>query len=134
MVGQLTKTERQLALVILTALAVTGLAMAAAGNDDPLGAHGIIVMVASIAGVFGVISGYYHAEPAEERLQSYYDDPSKVGIVLAMVWAVLGMFVGDWVAGSWSSPTSPSTRRWASFGRLRPVHTTASSSASAATR
>ena len=124
MVGQLTKTERQLALVILMALAVTGLAMAAAGNDDPLGAHGTIVMVASIAGVFGVISGYYHAEPAEERLQSYYDDPSKVGILLAMAWAVLGLFVGDWVAWLLVYPDLTFDAGWSSFGRLRPVHTT----------
>src|SRR3546814_2888043 len=34
----------------------------------------------------------------ETRLESYYDDPSKVGIVVAMVWAVFAMFIGDWVA------------------------------------
>ncbi len=98
MVGQLTKNERQIALIILLALAVCGLAMAVAGSRDPLGAHGVLVVVAGIAGIFFVISGYYSPEPTEERLHHYYDDPSKVGIILAMVWVVLGLFVGDWVA------------------------------------
>ena len=49
-------------------------------------------------GIFGVISGYFAPEPTEERFNDYYDDPSKVGIILAMVWAVFGLFVGDWVA------------------------------------
>ena len=51
-----------------------------------------------------------------------------------MVWAVFGMFVGDWVAWLLVDPDLTFDAGWASFGRLRPVHTTASSSASAATR
>ena len=125
MVGQLTKSERQTALIILLALAVCGLAMAVAGHDDPLGAHGALVIVAALAGVFAVISAYYSPEPAEERLEQYYDDPTKVGIILAMVWAVFGMFVGDWVAWLLVYPDLTFDAGWASFGRLRPVHTTA---------
>lgn len=33
-----------------------------------------------------------------EQTDDYYDERSRIGIILAMVWAVLGMFVGDWVA------------------------------------
>src|SRR6478609_11581214 len=98
MIAQLTRNERQFALIILLALAVVGLAMAAGGRHDPLGVHGALVLVVAIAGTFGVISGYYVPEPPESRLDSYYDDPSKVGIILAMLWAVVAMFVGDWVA------------------------------------
>ena len=124
MVGQLTTNERHVALAILTALAVTGLVMAAVGSDDPLGAHGALIMVAAIAGIFGVISGYYDPEPAEERLQRYYDEPSKLGILLAMGWAVFGLFVGDWVAWLLVDPNLTFDAAWSSFGRLRPVHTT----------
>ena len=125
MVGQLTKNERQSALIILLALAVCGLAMAVAGRDDPLGAHGALVIVAALAGFFIVGSGYYSPEPSEERLDHYYDDPTKVGIVLAMAWAVFGMFVGDWVAWLLVYPDLTFDAGWSSFGRLRPVHTTA---------
>ncbi|MGA7208555.1 MAG: cytochrome-c oxidase, cbb3-type subunit I, partial [Pseudolabrys sp.] len=98
MIGQLTKNERQIALIILLGLAVCGLAMAVAGRHDPVGGHGALVIVAALAGIFFVISGYYLPEPTEERHYHYYDDPTKAGIILAMGWAVFGLFVGDWVA------------------------------------
>ena len=61
MIGQLTKRERQSALLLLIVLAVFGLAMMAAGGNDPLGAHGALIAIAAIAGMFGVISGYHRA-------------------------------------------------------------------------
>ena len=123
MVAQLTKNERQLALIILLAIAVVGLAMAAGGSNDPLGVHGALVMIAAIGGIFAVISGYYAPEPSDDRLDSYYDAPSKFGIVVAMIWAVIAMFVGDWVAWLLAYPDLTFDAAWASFGRLRPVHT-----------
>lgn len=123
MIAQLTKNERQVALLILLALAVVGIAMAAGGRHDPFGAHGALVLLAAIVGSFAVISGYYAPEPPESRLDSYYDDPSKVGIILAMIWAVIAMFVGDWVAWLLVNPNLTFDAGWASFGRLRPVHT-----------
>jgi cytochrome c oxidase cbb3-type subunit I len=125
MVGQLTKNERHIALIILVALAICGLAMAVAGRDDPLGAHGALVILAALAGIFFVIAGYYLPEPAEERHHHYYDDPTKAGIILAMGWAVFGLFVGDWVAWLFVYPEFNFDAGWSSFGRIRPVHTTA---------
>ena len=61
--------------------------MAVAGQGDPLGIHGAIVLLAGIAGTFGVISGYYEPEPGDDRLDRYFDDPSRMGIILAMVWS-----------------------------------------------
>ena len=123
MIAELTKNERQLALIILLALSVSGLAMAVAGQGDPLGVHGAIVLFAGIAGSFGVISGYYDPEPAGDRLDSYFDDPSRMGIILAMVWVVAGLFVGDWIAWQLAYPNLTFDAAWSSFGRLRPVHT-----------
>ncbi|MDG4892483.1 cytochrome-c oxidase, cbb3-type subunit I [Mesorhizobium sp. WSM4976] len=124
MISQLTRTERQLALVSSAVVAFIGLAMAAAGRHDPLGGHGFVVLVFGIVMVFVVISGYYLPEPVEDRRAHYYDDPVKAGIVLAMIWAVLAMFVGDWVAWLLAYPDMTFDAAWASFGRLRPVHTT----------
>ena len=125
MIAELTKAERQLALVILIAVALCGLLLAAIGRADALGVHGALIMALAIAGIFGVISGYYKPEPGRARLDSYYDDPSKVGIVTAMAWAVLGLFVGDWVAWLLVNPDLTFDAGWSSFGRIRPVHTTA---------
>jgi cytochrome c oxidase cbb3-type subunit 1 len=125
MVGQLTKNERQIALLILLALTVCGWAMTIAGRDDPLGVHGALVIVATLAGFLVVGSEYYSPEPPEEGFHHYYDDPTKAGIVLAMAWAVLGLFVGDWVAWLLIYPEMTFDAGWSSWGRLRPVHTTA---------
>jgi len=124
MVAQLTRGERQLALVILILLTVVGLIFAGAGKDDPIGVHGFLIMACAIAGIFAVLSASAEPEPSPERLDEYYDDPSKIGIVLAMAWAAVGMFVGVWVAWLLAYPDFTFVDAgWASFGRLRPVHT-----------
>ncbi len=123
MVSGLTVSERQLSLVVLTVLALCGLAMAAAGRADALGIHGFIVLAFSLGLIFLVISRYNDPEPPAERLSRYYDDPTKVGIVLTMIWAVVGMFFGVWVAALLAWPDLTFDAGWASFGRLRPVHT-----------
>ena len=91
MIGQLTTSERQAALIILIVLAVGGLVMTVAGRGDPLGSQGVVVILMAVAGVFAVISAYYAPEPSAERLGYYYDDPTKAGIVLAMAWAAFGL-------------------------------------------
>jgi cytochrome c oxidase cbb3-type subunit 1 len=123
MVSGLTVSERQLSLAVLTMLALCGLAMAAAGRADALGVHGFIVLAFSLGLIFLVISRYNDPEPPAERLAHYYDDPTRVGIVLTMIWAVVGMFFGVWVAALLAWPDLTFDAGWASFGRLRPVHT-----------
>src|SRR5262249_17297222 len=124
MIGQLTRHERQLALLILIVLAVFGLLMAVAGRNDPLGGQGTVVLALAIAAIFAVISRYYEPEPSDERFNHYYDDPTKAGIVLAMGWVAFGLFVGDWVAWLLVNPNLTFDAGWSSFGRIRPVHTT----------
>lgn len=124
MISGLTVSERHLALCVLGALALIGLAMAVAGRGDPLAAHGYIVLIFSIGLGFMVLSAFFAPEPSENRLSEYYDDPTRAGIVLSLAWAVAGMFVGVWVAAllAWPELTFVDSA-WASFGRLRPVHT-----------
>lgn len=123
MLAGLTRNERDLSLVILAALTLVGLLMAIAGRNDPFGAHGAIVMVVCILAIFAVIANYYAPEPGEDRFDRYYDEPTKFGIVVAMIWVVVGLFVGDWVAWQLVNPNLTFDAGWASFGRLRPVHT-----------
>ncbi|MDF3075268.1 MAG: cytochrome-c oxidase, cbb3-type subunit, partial [Alphaproteobacteria bacterium] len=125
MVATLSVNERQIALIISIVLGAAGLALAAAGHEDAaLQTHGFIILLSGVACAFAVMRGYYEPEPSRERLSQYYDEPTKAGIVLAMVWAVIGMFVGVWVSAllAWPELTFVD-EAWASFGRLRPVHT-----------
>lgn len=122
--GQLTKSERYYALLILLGLALCGIALRVAGNGDPIAVHGALISVAAIAGLAKILSIYFDPEPSEERLTRYYDDPTKLGILLTMAWAVFGMFIGDWAAWLLVKPELTFDQAWSSFGRLRPVHTT----------
>lgn len=124
MVATLTSSERQIALAISVLVAICGLALAAAGRQDPLGAHGFIILAFGLACVFFIIRGFYEPEPSPERFSSYYDEPIKAGIVASMTWAVFAMFIGVWVAALLAWPDLTFDQEWASFGRLRPAHTT----------
>ena len=123
MIAQLTGAERRQALTILIAVAVAGLAMAMAGRGDPMGAQGWIVL--AFAGALFVLVGrtLEEPEPSEDRLSAYYDDPTRVGVILALIWAVVGMGMGVWVAAQLAWPDLRFDAAWSSFGRLRPVHT-----------
>jgi len=124
MIGQLTAGERQLSVVILVALVIIGIAMAAAGRFDPLGIHGVVVLLCSGVLLARLLSSLFEPEPHPERLSKYYDDPIKVGIVFTMIWAVFGMFVGVWAAAQLAWPSLNFDTSWTSFGRIRPAHTT----------
>jgi cytochrome c oxidase cbb3-type subunit I len=123
MVSRLTLGERHLAIAILILVALAGLAMAVAGRADPMGVHGLIVMVVSAGLIFAMLGALFAPEPSPEQLSRYYDDPTKAGIVLSMIWAVVGMAVGVWVAALLAWPDLTFDAAWASFGRLRPIHT-----------
>ena len=124
MIAQLTSSERQYAAMILLVVAMAGIAMAALGKSDPLGIHGVIVLLYSGILLYFVVRAFYRPEPQIDREASYYDDPIKVGIVLTMAWAVFGMFMGVWVAAQLAWPDLAFDAGWSTFGRLRPTHTT----------
>lgn len=124
MVSAMTINERQAALFISILVAAIGLLMAAAGRHDPFGIHGIIVLLTGLACAFCVIRDYYKPEPGADRLSAYYDEPIKAGILLALVWALIGMSFGDWVAWLLAYPQMTFDADWSSFGRMRPIHTT----------
>lgn len=123
MISRLTASERRTGLVIVLIGCIVGLAMAALGGHDPMGAQGFIVL--ACFGVLFIIlgSGLYAPEPDPTIFEGYYDDPTKVGVILAMIWAVIGMFMGVWVAWLLAFPDATIDAAWASFGRIRPVHT-----------
>ena len=119
MIAQLTRNERQGAILISLVVAVVGLLLGLAGRDDPIGIHGALIFVAGVCTIFLVGRDYFAPEPSDERFAHYYDDPSKVGLVLAMLWAVFGLAVGDWVAWQLVNPTSPSAHGRASAASAR---------------
>ena len=85
------------------------------GRGDPMGVHGFIVI--AFAGALFVVVGkkIYAPEPREDRFASYYDDPTKAGIIISLVWAVIGMGMGVWVASQLAWPDLRFDAAWSSF-------------------
>ena len=81
------------------------------------------MLAAGLGGFVAVMRGRDAPEPSAERLNEYYDAPTRVGLILTLLWAVVGMGVGFWVAALLAWPDLTFDAAWASFGRLRPVHT-----------
>ncbi|RUT33166.1 cytochrome-c oxidase, cbb3-type subunit I [Arsenicitalea aurantiaca] len=123
--AQLTRNERHNALIILGVVGLAGAALGLAGRNDLLGYHGLLIVLFSAMVALPVIRALDAPEPTLDREDEYYDDPIRVGVILTMIWAVFGMFVGVWVAALLAWPELTFTdQAWASFGRLRPAHTT----------
>jgi cytochrome c oxidase cbb3-type subunit 1 len=122
-VAQLTHGERVLAIVVTGLVMAVGLAMAIGGQNDLMGVHGWVVLLFAGAVLLVVLRTLEAPAPDPERLSHYYDDPTKVGIILTLIWGVIGMAFGAWVAALLAWPDLTFDAAWASFGRIRPVHT-----------
>lgn len=125
MAASLSVPERQIGLLISVLLALMGLVMAAVARHGVMSLHGFMALGLGVGLVLLLGGALYDTEPPTDRLQRYYDAPTRFGIVMTLVWAMIGMGVGVWVAAFlyWPEGTPP----WpaTSFDRLRPVHTTA---------
>lgn len=121
---QLTGFERRLGLLISVLIVCAGLALIGTSVDGLLAAHGSIILLSGFFGVLWTGGALHEPEPHIDRLESYYDEPTKFGIIASMIWAVFGMFIGVWVAVLLAYPEWTFDAAWASFGRLRPAHTT----------
>ena len=124
MISQLTRDERSSAMILCTILVIFGGVLGIAGRDDVLGFHGALLAACGIGLLFMIINRYHDAEPDPDGIKKYYDDPTKVGVIVSMIWLVFATFIGDWVAWLLVFPEATFDAGWASFGRLRPVHTT----------
>ncbi len=123
MTTQLTVTERNAAALSLLALIALGVLAAVIGDSGLFRFQGWVTIVYSLAVLVLLIMAWREPLPTNERYKSYYDSPTKAGIIIAVVWAVAGFFVGDWVAWLLVYPDWTFDIEWLSFGRLRPVHT-----------
>ncbi len=123
MVADFTRSERVGALILLGALTLIGLAMAIAGRHDLMGIHGWIVAASGVLGITVMIRGMDLPEPDAARLSEYYDAPTRLGLILTLIWGVVGMGAGFWVALLLAYPDFTFDVAWLSWGRLRPIHT-----------
>ncbi|MFV0296995.1 MAG: cytochrome-c oxidase, cbb3-type subunit I [Hyphomicrobiaceae bacterium] len=124
MTATLTISERRIGLILSILLTLLGLVMAAAARPGVMPIHGIMAAALGIGLILMLGGSLFDPEPPAGHLHRYYDAPIRFGIAATLVWAIIAMAVGVWVAALLYWPEGTPALPWTSFGRLRPVHTT----------
>ncbi len=115
---------------LFAALAFLCLIAAGFAHDAPFAFHAALGCVGSILAAFAILSRYYD-RPAELPPQeingrpNYNMGPIKFASVAAMFWGIAGFLVGLIIASQLAWPALNFDLPWTTFGRLRPLHTSA---------
>jgi cytochrome c oxidase cbb3-type subunit 1 len=124
----MTLGEGGLALA-LVGLALFSIVVAAKAYTPEYAFHAYLFTAASVAAVFAIINRYYD-RPAElppmtvDGKPNYNMGPVKFATVAGVFWGIAGFTVGLYIALELAFPLL-NLDPWGTFGRLRPLHTSA---------
>ena len=118
------------AIVLLSVSAFAFICIAAIANTSEYSFHAFLLSAASVAGVFAVGNRYFARDseiPQElpDGRPNHNMGPVKFATIAALVWGIAGFLVGVIIAGQLAFPVLNFDLQWFSFGRLRPLHTSA---------
>lgn len=125
----MTEGEVGLGLALLVGAFLCALASARA-VDAPFSVHMAVFALAAVAGIAAILKRY-EARPAEAAPQqidgrpNYNLGPVKFTVIAAMVWGIAGFLVGCTIAFQLWAPSLNLGLEYTTFGRLRPLHTSA---------
>ncbi len=109
---------------------VLSLYMASQGTDFVMQVHGTIFFLAAMAALIAVAVRYgkFFADPSKANNgdeRGYNLSVVKAGVIMATFWGVVGFLVGVVIAAQLTFPELNLDLPWTTFGRLRPLHTSA---------
>jgi len=112
------------ALAAAGLLTLLGLVLAVAGKDAVIAFHGCILLgAAGLAFLYILTQLIEKKEPRDKG--GYADGVIRAGVIATVFWGVAGFLVGDFIAWQLAYPVLNLDLPWTSFGRLRPLHTSA---------
>src|SRR6266566_2164524 len=117
-------------VVFFGASAFLCLIAAAKALDMSFSFHSSLGAAASLAAAFAIINRYFDRPlslpPQEINGRPNYNlGPIKFSAVMAVFWGIAGFAVGLLIASQLAWPALNFDLPWTSFGRLRPLHTSA---------
>jgi len=116
--------------IALTVLALFSLIVAGKAHSTAYSFHALLFASASAYFVYKIVDRYYK-RPAElppleiDGKPNYNYGPIKFATIAALVWGIAGFTVGLWAALELAFPMFNLDLPWTSFGRIRPLHTSA---------
>jgi len=108
--------------------AVLGLFLSAKAQDQVMMIHGMVFAAAAVLAAYALISRHYRTAPTPVEGPGgivYNTEIVKFGVVASTFWGVVGFLVGVVIAFQLAFPLLNLDLPWTSFGRLRPLHTSA---------
>ena len=114
----------------LVALFLAILAIAGA-QDTPFAIHmGVFALAALLGLIFALRNADYTSIAnglikAPQDQSRYYDDVIRWGVIATVFWAMAGFLAGLYIALELAFPALNLGLEWTTFGRLRPLHTSA---------
>ena len=117
-------------VIAFAALAFFSIFVAANAHTSEYAFHAYLFAAGSAAAVFKIFDRYF-SRPAElpplmiDGKPNYNMGPVKFATVAAVFWGIAGFVVGLWAALELAFPALNLDLQWFSFGRLRPLHTSA---------
>ena len=126
---RLTVSELSLSVVLILLAAFCTLIWSRAW-EPAYAFHAALFVVGSLAAVFAIFARYEKrsADPAPQTIDgqpNYNFGPVKFTSIAAMFWGIAGFLVGLVIALQLAYPALNFDLPWISFGRLRPLHTSA---------
>jgi cytochrome c oxidase cbb3-type subunit 1 len=126
---QMTVSEAA-AAIVFALLAFVTLVIAAKAYTPEYAFHAYLFCAASAAASFAVVNRYYERDAELPPLTiagrpNYNFGPVKFGTIAAIFWGIAGFTVGIWAALELAFPILNFDLPWTTFGRIRPLHTSA---------
>ena len=115
---------------VFAALVLLCIVAAAKAQDEAYAFHAWLSAAASLAAAIAILNRYFNRPaalaPAEiDGRPNYNWGPIKFSSVMAMFWGIAGFTVGLIIALQLAYPLLNFDLQWISFGRMRPLHTSA---------
>ncbi len=116
--------------IALTILALFSLVVAGRAHSTAYSFHALLFAAASAYFVYKIVDRF-HSRPAEpppleiDGKPNYNYGPIKFATIAGLFWGIAGFTVGLYAALELSFPIFNLDLPWTSFGRIRPLHTSA---------
>jgi cytochrome c oxidase cbb3-type subunit I len=114
----------------MTVLGFVSLVIAAKAYTPGYAFHAYLSAAACVAAVFAICNRYFERSDVAPPLEidgkpNYNMGPVKFATIAAVFWGIAGFTVGLWIALELAYPALNFDISYISFGRLRPLHTSA---------
>jgi cytochrome c oxidase cbb3-type subunit I len=116
--------------LVLVVLGMLSILIAANAHTPEFAFHAYLFAAGSAAAAFSIVNRYYGREDELPPLTlngkpNYNLGPIKFATVAAVIWGIAGFTIGLWAALELAFPVLNFDLPWISFGRIRPLHTSA---------